>query len=113
MFVLTDCEDGEDRGVGHKAGECGAPDAEGEDGACGRKGVSPVHLGVELDGFLRGREIGGDGGEEEEAGDDVDDDQIYHEPAIQIIQHESSLTTYSGVHIYFVGVGKTRFSWNM
>ena len=82
---LTDGENGEDGGVGHKAGERGSPDAEGEERTHGGRGrgVGPVHLGVEPDGVFRGGEVGGDGGEEEEARDDVDDDQINHEPAMQ------------------------------
>ena len=85
--LLTDCEDGEDGGVGHKAGECGSPDAEGEQRA--RAGGPGVIGGRVLGGVAlaalprRGEEIGRDGRKEEEAGDDVDDDEVDHEPAMK------------------------------
>ena len=88
--LLTDCEDGEDGGVGHKAGEGGSPDAEGEEraradgmgGGIGGRGRVLARVALVVL-FRRGGEVGRDGGEEEEAGDDVDDDEVYHQPAMK------------------------------
>lgn len=74
--LLTDCQHRQHGPVGHEAGENGAPHADegGPIGGCGLgSDLAPVAA-------VGGVHVGQDGGEEQHAGDHVQQHQVDHEP---------------------------------